>query len=221
MRTYIFLLFVILHPEISFSAGFNIELLSNINYPNLEDGSSCWHYNAPNGKEYAIMGTTKGTRIYDITVPESPELIDFYQSNAINYWREMKVYGNYAYIVHDNSTQYEGLLIADLSNIDDTIVYYDYKGHDGKLRKGHSLWIDDKGYMYINGGTYGSLAIYDIKTNPIEPQFISKLPGEYVHDCYVRGDSLFAANIYDGHITIWNIENRTSPFIINTLKTPK
>lgn len=201
--------------------NYNIELLSHISYSGGEDGSSCWHYNAPNGKEYAIMGTTKGTRIYDITTPESPALVNFYKSQAINYWREMKVYGDYAYIVQDNSTQYEGLLIADLSNIEDTIIYYDYKGHDGRLRKGHTVWIDENGYMYINGGTYNSVAIYDLKDNPTIPKYISTLPGEYVHDCYVRGDSLYAANIYDGHITIWNIEDKGAPFKINSFKTPK
>ncbi len=220
IRIRYFLLFICFFAN-HVQANFNIELISNVAYPSNEEGSSCWHYNAPNGKEYAIMGTTQGTRIYDITIPESPVLIDFYESKAVNFWREMKVFGNYAYIVQDNSTQFEGLLIADLTHIEDTIIYYDYKGHDGRLGKGRSIWIDEKGYMYINGGTYNTVAIYNLKPNPTNPLYISTLPGEYVHDCYVRGDSLYAANIYDGHITIWNIENRNTPFIINTFKTPK
>lgn len=202
-------------------ANTNIEILSNIDLTGTEEGSSCWHYNAQNGSEYAILGTSKGTRFYNIDTPSAPRLVHFLTSEAQNYWREMKVYSHYAYIVQDNSSSFEGLIIADLENIEDTIITTNFTGHNGLLRRGHTVTIDEKGFMYVNGGTYSTTVIYDLKPNPLAPSYVGKLDNEYVHDCFVRGDTLFAANVYSGHITVWNISDRANPIKITTFDTPK
>jgi len=48
----------------------NMELLSTVPYDS--DGHDVWGYNAPDGSEYAIMGTVAGVSIVNITDPRNP-----------------------------------------------------------------------------------------------------------------------------------------------------
>src|SRR6187402_3136538 len=59
----------------------NLPLLSNWDDNSIPPAwtgpySECWGY-ANNGREYAFLASTQGTYFFDITVPETPLLIDF------------------------------------------------------------------------------------------------------------------------------------------------
>jgi len=53
--------------------------------------SACWGYTAPDGREYALLGTREGTSIIDITdAPTLREVV--FIPGPVSAWREMKTF---------------------------------------------------------------------------------------------------------------------------------
>ena len=78
-------------------------------------GSDVWGWEDGNGTEYALVGLRDRFSVINLSNPASPTeefYIDesAYQSN----WRDVKTFGNYAYITTE---AYEGLLIVDLNDM--------------------------------------------------------------------------------------------------------
>lgn len=218
-------------------AQYNFELLGKKTYTGMNLSGS-WGYNdTVNHKEYALVGTTMGLSIVDITTPTSPVEVKFINGKQ-GTWRECQTYKSYAYITQDNdTTRSEGVLIYDLSTLPAGKVDT-FKGTNPPtgdyIGRSHSLYIDEKGFLYLNGGdakvngvrTNGVL-IYDLKPNPKKPTYVGftqNLFGtggvNYVHDCYVRNDTMYQAHIYNNRFTIWDIRNRANPVKISDFTTP-
>jgi len=57
----------------------------------------------------------------------------------------------------------------------------------------------------------------DLNANPVEPPVIGHLPSigdlveDYAHDIYVRGDTLYASEIYKGKLTLYDITDKANP----------
>jgi len=197
----------------------NIELVGRLKYAD-QEGSSIWGYTDPEGREYALMGTNKGTFIADISQPSNPKELHFI-GGSVGYWREIKTWKHYAYIVQDNNNGAEGLLIADLSNVQNSIRLIDFTGPDGQLKRAHTLYIDERGFLYVFGGSLSGCAIFDLNPDPENPQYLSTTSSEYIHDGYVRGDTLWASNIYNGHLSVWDIADKKKPVKITQFFTPR
>ena len=92
---------------------FNIDSLSHISYQQLHGANlnDVWGYEDELGNEYAIVGTSKGTSIVDITNPSAPVEIFWYPGTE-SIWRDPCVYGDFAYVTTEAE---DGLLIIDLS----------------------------------------------------------------------------------------------------------
>lgn len=214
-------------------AQYNFQLLGKKTYTG-QNLSGSWGWNDTiNNKEYALVGTTKGLSIVDITTPAIPLEVKFINGKQ-GTWRECQTYKNYAYITQDNdTTNSEGILIYDLSQLPggkaDT-----FKGTtpNDYIARNHSLFIDEKGFLYlnggrvnINGGGQNGTIIYDLKPNPKRPTFVGYTPSasgtstNYVHDCYARNDTLFEAHIYNNRFTVWDIRNRSNPIKIQDFAT--
>ena len=71
-----------------------------------------WGYTAPDGREYAIIGTTSGTYFYNATDPTAPFEVGYF-SGPTSTWRDMKTWDHYAYIVTEGGG---GMQIIDLAN---------------------------------------------------------------------------------------------------------
>lgn len=215
---------------------YNIELLSRKTYL-AQNLSGSWGYNdTVNNKEYALVGTTRGLSIVDITTPTLPVEVK-YINGSQGLWREVQTYSHYAYITQDNNSNNnsEGLLIYDLSQLP-TGKVDTFKGttpNDFIIRN-HSLYIDEKGFLYLNGGDVlvnnihtNGVVIYDLKPNPMKPTYVGftqNLFGtgavNYVHDCYVRNDTMFQAHIYNNRFTVWDVRNRANPVKLQDFATP-
>lgn len=104
----------------------NYDLLSNISVSTLAnssgnpEGSDVWGWTDPETeKEYAIAAMTNSTAFVDITDPINPIFLGRLDSNAgSNYWRDVKIYGNYAFIVADNVGNH-GMQVFDLTRLRD------------------------------------------------------------------------------------------------------
>ncbi|MBP9069651.1 MAG: choice-of-anchor B family protein [Bacteroidia bacterium] len=209
-KIYFLLLFVCLsiaNLSAQFAAS-NFTLVSNIS-PEVGAGikySGCWGWtDTLNDKEYAIAGSITGTYFVDITNPYTPTVCAFYPAvNGNGNWREMKSYKNYLYVVNDNGAGTLGLQIFDMSTLPATVTLVSQ--NMDLFRRGHAAWIDGN-KLYVSGVTYSnnttsSLDVYSLAT-PTAPVLLRRLNQDYpsityVHDSFVRNDTVYASAAYQG-----------------------
>lgn len=155
-----------------------------------------WGY-AKNGKEYAIIGSTAGTHIFDVTEPSISEQVAFIEgkvSGPIIVHRDFHDYDDYLYMVADEGNS--SLQIADLRFLPDSApVVYD----SGSLfPRAHNIFIDStSARMYVCGGPL-QFAVFSL-ADPTSPTLLLNCPTEvpfwgpigYVHDAYVRNDTAY------------------------------
>ncbi|MCG9910261.1 MAG: choice-of-anchor B family protein [Flavobacteriales bacterium] len=171
--------------------------------------SALWGYTDPSGNEYAIVGTCDGTSIVNITNPATPQEVYFVPGPG-SIWREMKTYKHYAYVVTEGGG---GLTIINLQNLPDTnlsYTQYSFTG-EGVLNNGHTIWIDEFGKCFIFGATGytgtggGGCVILNLEPDPENPVLFGKFGWPYLHDGFVRGDTLYGAAIYEGFMGLFKI----------------
>jgi choice-of-anchor B domain-containing protein len=160
--------------------------------------SAIWGYRAPNGREYAILGCQTGTAFIDVT--DSSNIVEVaYKTGVSSGWREMKVFSHYAYVVSEGTNS--RLQIFDLQYLPDSVRLvntYSYTNYT----KTHT--ISQSGpYLYLNGGNVtqgmsnsGGVTVLDL-TNPVLPVKRGSWGEQYVHDCRIVNDTIYACNIYD------------------------
>lgn len=216
--------FILSFITLTVSGQLNMNLLSNIDYQQLHNAelNDVWGYVDETGKEYALVGTTKGTSVVDISDPVNPVEI-FWEPGLESIWRDLKTWGDYAYITTEAQN---GLLILDLTSLPITTgitaSYYTGDISEGYLLSAHNLYIDEIGRAYIFGSNLGTggVQILDVATNPLDPQRIGEFDDWYVHDGVVRNDTLFLAHINDGFFSIVDISTLASPVVLGTKTTP-
>lgn len=216
----VFYFFII--PHILFSqSSYNINLLSNKNdhqFVNLSNGlqyySSVWGYTTPNGREYAFIGYSTGTAIYDITDSSNVRQIDTIPGPPSYYnYREFTVTGHYLYITAEGTGPYQGLQIVNLEYLPDSVHHVTNWTFPGFTRA-HTIKSSGN-YLYLNGGDYndGGVFIVDV-TNPEAPVKRGEWGGSlenYVHDSFIRNDTIYAANIqYSNRMSILSAVNKDS-----------
>lgn len=169
--------------------------------------SAIWGYEAPNGREYAILGCPAGTAFIDVTDSANIREVDFL-SGLNSSWREMKTYSHYAYIVSEATNS--KLQIVDLQYLPDSVSLVKTWGYTGYTRT-HS--ISQSGhYLYLNGGnsnSAGGITILNV-IDPVNPVKLGEWTSLYVHDCRVVNDTIYAANISDGKVSIINSTNKSA-----------
>lgn len=204
----------------------NLSLIGTLQFAS-QSLSGCWHYNDTTGKEYALIGAQNGIVIADITDPSNPiQLFQLPGNSSI--WHEVKVQGDFAYAVSegtDFSGLKNGVQIIDLRFLPDSAPNKFYKG-DGiianQLEKAHTITTEGN-YVYVNGHNITSLGrgvlILDI-SDPLFPVFVGSINNRYSHDSYVRGDTIYTSDIYDGLFSVYNISDHANPILLATQITP-
>ena len=94
----------------------DVDILANTN--GNPEGSDIWGWtDATTGKEYAIAAMTNSTAFVDVSDPLNPIFLGRIDSNAgNNFWRDVKIYNNFAFIVADNVGNH-GMQIFDLTRL--------------------------------------------------------------------------------------------------------
>ncbi len=228
-----FIFFCITSTSIFAQSGDNLELLFNWNDPTIV-GTSAYNnaYNevwglVVNGREFAVIGSTSGTHIFDVTDPINSEQVQFIPGAASGtqiIHRDYHDRDGYLYAVSDegNST----LQIIDIKQLPNAApVLYD---SNELIKTAHNIFIDENlNKLYAcnvrsassSGWNASSLVIFDIE-NPINPvQLISyEVPGTgyKVHDMWVKNDTAFLNNGGDGLFVV-DFTDLTSPQIIGSL----
>jgi choice-of-anchor B domain-containing protein len=161
-------------------------------------GSGNWGYTAPDGRRLALVGTSAGLSVVDVTNPASPRLTGSI-SGGSSAWREVKTYREFAYVTTEAQT---GLDIVDLRDPDRPVKLRTWSE---TFQSAHSLWIDaESGLLYANG-TQSGMHVLDLTGDPTNPREVGRFTDFYVHDCYTRGNRLYAAAIRDGFLAILDV----------------
>ncbi len=181
------------------------------------------------GKEFAILGTTLGTHIIDVTDPTTPTELHIIEGGTTGpeiIHRDYHDHKGYLYAVSDEGSR-STLQIMDLAFLPDSIpVIYDSKEY---IRRSHNIFIDTSSsimYSCISDGDLvdqRALRLFDI-SDPYQPAIISdfnSIDGFFtsqVHDAYVVQDTAYL-NCGPFGFVIADFSNPTSPVSLATLST--
>ena len=211
------LLFSKIHSQL------NIDSVSHVNFQALHGANlnDVWGYVDEQGNEYAIVGTTLGTSVVDLSDPSNPTEI-YWLPGEESIWRDPKVFGDYAYITTEAE---EGLTIIDLSPlpqspITNAVLFTGPIGNSWTAA--HNCYADSSGYLYVFGANRGNggIIIYDLNVDPLNPVEIGEFDTWYCHDGVVRNDTLYAAHIYDGIFTLIDVSNKSNPVLMGNQFSP-
>lgn len=197
----------------------NIELLSHLPYD--QQLSNIWGY-AENGREYAIVGLYNGTSIVDVTNKSDIQPL-FHIEGVPSIWREIKTWQHYAYVVSESGG---GLQIVDLQYLPDSIKTYDWHGgffggaDSLHLNKAHTNFVDENGILYLNGTNLDAVLMCNVAANPTDPPIVGLYEGGYVHDLFVRNDTMWTGEIYNGYFGVVDVSDKANPVIMATQATP-
>jgi choice-of-anchor B domain-containing protein len=224
MRSFKFVVFSFCALCQSFLWGqFSIDSLSHINYQALHGANlnDVWGYTDELGNEYAIVGTSKGTSIVDITNGAQPQEV-FWLPGSESIWRDPCVFGNYAYVTTEAE---DGLLIIDLSPLPQSVNLPTalYTGPaSNPWQSAHTCFTSSSGYAYIFGANRGEggAIILDLNTNPMQPVEVGVFDISYVHDGFERNDTLYTGHIYEGYFCIVDVSDHANPVLLATHPTP-
>ncbi len=202
---------------------FNTRLVSQVEYESA--GNDIWGYVAPDGTEYALMGLRSGISIVSLANPEEPEEAVFVPGQ-FSIWRDIKTYGEYAYITTDQSRTTEGMTVIDLTGLPERAeVIQNYRPIFGQdtLNRCHNLYIDTtEGFAYLAGCDVnaGGMVIVDVGTDPTSPSFRAFGPAIYAHDVFVQDQRMYASELFSGELAIYDVSDKDDIILLGTALTP-
>ncbi len=178
-----------------------------------------WGYAAPNGDEYAIVGLQTGVSVVSLIDPANPVEVAFLAGESST-WRDIKTWDQYAYVTNETGS---GLMVIDLTDPNNaTSVNYTDLGNGDILSSIHNIYIDENGYVYLAGASVnnGGAVILDVFTDPANPAFVSYGAAVYAHDYYARGNILYASEIYEGALTLYDVSDKNNIIQLGSETTP-
>ncbi len=210
----------------SHAQNLNIIRVSQQTFPHSAGGiqtlANVGGYVDEDGNEYALVCAQEGLIVMDISDPANP-VQKVQVPGPDNLWREVKVYKDFAYVTTEAGG---GLQIIDLSALPDSSVlpnhYWTPNIGGPVLNNIHALHVDTAlGFVYCFGGNMSGAVVGDLNTDPYNPVYVGGYyAGGYIHDGFVNNDTLYAAHIFGGYITMVDMTDKSNPVLINTLITP-
>lgn len=209
MKKYIFLVWVLTFIKSFAQDGdLNMSIIAHVQ----GNGSGIWHYLGKNGIEYAAMAYTDALVVYSLEDPSKP--IERFKIPGVNtIWREVFFYGEYIYAVTDSKS--DGVIIINMKQAPTKITgkFWSPTVTANNITKVlstcHTVFVDEKGILSLNGcGDWRGVLLFDLKPNPEIPKYIGSETKRYCHDNFIRRDTMFTSDVYDGLLSIWNVKNQ-------------
>ncbi len=188
-----------------------------LNGPHQTKINDVWGYVDELGNEYALVGTENGVSIVNVNNPSNPYEV-FWFPDMHSIWRDLKVWNDYLYVTTEAQAE---LLIIDLSPLPAS-NNLPYTRYSNGWKSAHNIYIDENGFAYIFGPNRGNqgVIILDVASSPMNPVEVGTFDNWYVHDGYVRNDTLYLAHILDGFLSIVDVSNKNNPILLGTKTTP-
>jgi len=222
-----------------FSGGYpcnNVDLLSMLDLASLgaaiggsNSANDIWGWtDISSGREFAIIGIQTGTAFVEITNPVNPIYLGALRTKTSNSsWRDIKTYGNFAYIVSEASNH--GMQIIDLTELLTATqgTEFSESAHYSSFGNAHNIFInEDTGFAYVVGSNTcsGGLHMVDI-SDGLNPVQVGCYSGDgYTHDVqcviYIGPDSInngkeicFCSN--EDTITVVDVTVKSSPKLLS------
>jgi choice-of-anchor B domain-containing protein len=165
--------------------------------------ANLWGWTDPQtDKEYVLLGMTDTLAILDVSDPVNPVQVGHLPNQTSAFpdkYRDVKVYGNYAYIIADQFSNH-GMQVFDLTQVRNNSGEFTATAHFDGFGNAHNLFInEDTGYAYVVRTTDpsgpdpcgGSVYMVDL-SNPLAPAFA----GCFAEDQGPASDSMCV--LYDG-----------------------
>jgi choice-of-anchor B domain-containing protein len=180
--------------------------------------SACTAYVHPDGREYAVVGTSSGTTIVNVTDPDAPYEVGFIPGLA-SQWREMKSYRQWIYIGSEATGS--GIQIVRMTDPENPVLVGLYSG---SFNRTHTLAVDTtRALLIANGTRFGNVSagmrVLRID-DPEAPVEIGVYGDDYVHDSWVRNDTLYAHCIQSGVARIFDLGDPYLPREITAWSYP-
>jgi len=185
-------------------------------------GSDVWGYVAPDGSEYALMGDIEGVSVVAVPSLEVVAHIPGATEDAVWYWRDIKTYGPYAYIVTEAVGEHEGLQVVDLSGLPARAeIVAEVKGPGDQLVSSHNLSIDTAtGFAYVLSSNGSPVYVLSL-ANPEAPEVIGQMDDVgSVHDVYAYEDRVYVAEGREPSYSIWDLSDKSAPRLITRVVVP-
>lgn len=170
----------------------DVATLGGSNASNIE-GSDIWGWTDPStGNEIAIIALTNSTAFVDITNPINPIFLGRLNTNSgINFWRDVKVSNNHAFIVADGVGNH-GMQVFDLTrlqNVSNPPETFTADAIYNGVGSCHNIVINESeavAYLVGCSSTNGGGPIFIDISNPVMPTFLGEYTaGGYSHDAQV------------------------------------
>lgn len=180
--------------------------------------SACTAYVHPDGREYAVLGTVTGTSIVNVTNPDAPYEVAFIPGVS-SQWREMKSYRQWIYITTE--TAGGGIQIVRMTDPEHPVLA---RLWTGSFNRAHTLAVDTTRAILIANGTRFDgipngmrILRIDEPENPVE---VGVYYDDYVHDSWVRSDTLYAHCIQSGVARLFDVADPYLPKEITSWSYP-
>ncbi|MEM6326944.1 MAG: choice-of-anchor B family protein [Bacteroidota bacterium] len=184
-------------------------------------GTDVWPYIAPDGSEYAIMGELNGVSIVAVPSLEVVARVPGPTERARSYWRDIKTYGDYAYVVTEAYGPNEGLQVIDLSNLPESAEEVAVvRGPDDALVSSHNLSIDvETGHAYVLNSNGSAIVILSL-ADPVAPEVVGQLDVGGSHDVFARDGRAYVAEGRQPFISVWDTTDPSSPVLLTKIAIP-
>ena len=216
-----FFILFLLFTTLTGKAQLNMSFVSSVAYDSVLV-SDVWGYVAPDGTEYAIVGNFDGVSIVNLADPANP-VESAYLEGAGSRWRDIKTWGEYAYVTNETG---DGLMVIDLTDLPNGATSYnwtpDLPSIGGVLNSCHNIYIDELGYAYLTGCNLnqGGLIYVDVFTEPGSPIYVDAGFPIYSHDVYVRDNIAYSSEINQGNLSIYDVSDKSATDILGQTQTP-
>ncbi len=183
-------------------------------------GTDCWGWEAPDGTEYAIMGTYNGiTFVNANTMQVADEVPGPTVGCGSTRWRDIKTYQHYCYAVSECSGTNQGIMIMDMSFLPDSVRLVGAYSTASDFTS-HNLVVDTaEGYLYAVKRFYTGVRIISL-ANPIAPVELGFIATPDCHDMYARNDTVWIAEGSNGTWSAWDLANKAAPQLIQRVSVP-
>ena len=186
-------------------------------------GSDVWPYTAPDGAEYALMGDVTGVSVVAVPSLEVVAHVDGPSDGDFYYHRDIKTYGDYAYIVTECfGGDQQGLQVVDLSGLPNAVTVLPAVGGQGdRLYGSHNFNIDEAtGFAYVMSNNARQVVIVDL-ADPAAPVDVGAIQFADTHDVYAHNDRLYVAEGGQPTFSIWDVTDKTSPSMLSRTTIPQ
>ncbi len=211
----------ILALPLALTAQLNLKQIGQRSYKSdLATLAGCKTFVDKTGREYALVCSSRGLSIVDLSTPTKP-VQRFLVPGPTSNWREVAIWKQFAYVGSEAGGS--GITIVDLRSLPDTVyskVWYGNGEAENLIQRSHTVGCAE-GFLYVYGSNPApNGAVICNISDPWNPKVAGAYRERYLHDGFVRGDTLWASEIFDGQFSVVDIKDKTNPKVLATQPTP-